>query len=261
MRVEVAGCAICAPGLPDWPTAVEVLTGHALYDASKTRDPQAIALPANERRRLPITARWALCVGNEALAAASADTKTIATVFTSCGSDGEITHQICESLARDPPDVSPTRFHNSVHNAPSGYWSIGLASHAPSTSLCAFEGSFAAGLVEAAAQVVTEQRPVLLIAYDVPYPAPLASMWHVTRSFCAALVLTPVSDADSPRLAIDIVDEALKSDWPEAIPAELRVNPAAAALALLAPISRRESGRVVLPYHATNAVVVSVSWS
>ncbi len=36
------------------------------------------------------------------------------------------------------------------------------------------------------------------------------------------------------------------------------MNPAAASLPLLALLAKREAGRVVLPYHSNNAIVVSV---
>ena len=76
-------------------------------------------------------------------------------------------------LATDGREVSPTRFHNSVHNAPSGYWAVATGSREPSTSLCAYDASFAAGLLEAAAQATVDDRPVTLVAYDLPYPEPL----------------------------------------------------------------------------------------
>ena len=257
MNVEILGCAVCAPGLPDWATAAKVLSGEAAYDRSLVREASPVALPPNERRRLPATARVALGVGIEALRDAQVD-EDVATVFTSCGSDGEITHQICDGLARVPPEISPTRFHNSVHNAPGGYWSIALSTRAPSTSLCAFEGSFAAGLVEAAAQASTEVRTVLLVAYDLPYPAPLSSLWNVTMPFSVALVLGPRKGGGHPEIAISIARERIEADWPASVPSELRMNPAAAALPLLARLANGEAGRVVLPYHANNAVVVSV---
>ena len=62
--------------------------------------------------------------------------------------DGEIVHRLCTALASPAAEVSPTDFHNSVHNAATGYWSIGAHSSAPSTALCAYDGSFAAGLLE-----------------------------------------------------------------------------------------------------------------
>lgn len=259
MKVEVLGCAVCAPGLPDWASATQVFCGHARYDRRLVRDPSTVQLPPNERRRLPATARAALGVGLEALRAAQIeDAASVATVFTSCGSDGQITHEICEGLARVPPQMSPTRFHNSVHNAPGGYWSIALSTHAPSTSLCAFDGSLAAGLVEAVAQALAETRTVLLVAYDLPYPPPLSSLWNVTMPFSVALVLGPRKGGDHPQIAVSLADRRLEPDWPDGLPSELRMNPAAASLPLLALLARHEAGRVVLPYHRNNAVVVSV---
>jgi hypothetical protein len=253
MNVDILGCAVRAPGFPDWSTARRVLSGRAQYDRHAVRDSTPVSLPPNEQRRAPATARDALGVGAEALADARIDDAgAIATVFTSCSSDGETTHQICDALARTPPQMSPTRFHNSVHNAPGGYWSIAFATHAPSTSLCAFEASFAAGLLEAAGQALAEQRRVLLIAYDLPYPPPLSSLWNVPMPFCVALVIAPGRTFD-----IALADARLDASWPEGVPAELRSNPSAASLPLLALLATHERGRVVLPYAADNAVVVS----
>jgi hypothetical protein len=97
----------------------------------------------------------------------------LASVFASSGGDGQILHELLEALASAERQVSPTRFHNSVHNAPAGYWSIALRSHAPSTSLCCYDWSFAAGLLEAGAQCVTDGVSVLLVSYELPYPEPL----------------------------------------------------------------------------------------
>ena len=88
-------------------------------------------------------------------------------------------------------DVSPTRFHNSVHNAPAGYWSIATGARGPSTSLCAHESSFAAGLLEAAIQAHAEATRVLLIAYDLPHPFPLSAVAPVSAPFGVALLLAP----------------------------------------------------------------------
>ena len=259
MKVEVLGCAVCAPGLPDWRTARDVLGGRAAYDKTLVRDASIVALPPNERRRLPATARVALGVGIEALRDARIEgVDSVATVFVSCGSDGEIMHQICDGLARNPPEISPTRFHNSVHNAPGGYWSIALSTHAPSTSLCAFESSFAAGLVEAATQALAESRSVLIVAYDLPYPAPLSSLWNVAMPFSVALVLAPRAGGGHPQIAIEMTGERIDADWPSVVPSELRTNPAAASLPLLAMLARGEPAQVVLPYHSNGGIAVEL---
>src|SRR5205085_5133320 len=115
--------------------------------------PSVDALPAAERRRTGAVIRLALTTGLQALANGGLSAAEVMTVFTSSGGDGQVIHEICEALASAHREVSPTRFHNSVHNAPAGYWGIATRSHAASTSLCAFDWSFAAGLLEACAQV------------------------------------------------------------------------------------------------------------
>ena len=37
---------------------------------------------------------------------------------------GDTIHAVCTALTEPDYPVSPTRFSNSVHNAPAGYWSI-----------------------------------------------------------------------------------------------------------------------------------------
>jgi len=83
----------------------------------------------------------------------------------------------CKTLASDDRSISPTRFHNSVHNAPAGYWGIASGAMTPATVLCAHDASFGAGLLEALTQLAVdgslgfERGGTLLIAYDMPIPS------------------------------------------------------------------------------------------
>src|ERR1700712_875374 len=96
----------------------------------------------------------------------------LATVFCSSSGEGVNCHALCETLATSAPMVSPTRFTNSVHNAAAGCWHIAVASRATSTSVCAFDASFGAGLIEAATSIHAAREPLLLVARDSPHPAP-----------------------------------------------------------------------------------------
>jgi uncharacterized repeat protein (TIGR01451 family) len=58
-------------------------------------------------------------------------------VFSSAHGDLAIVDALCRSLAQDPQLLSPMRFHNSVHNATSGYWAIGCRSREASTAVAA----------------------------------------------------------------------------------------------------------------------------
>ena len=103
---------------------------------------------------------------------------------------------------------------------------------------------------------MSETRRVLLVVYDLPYPAPLSSLWNVTMPFCVAIVLAPHASTHRA-ISIDISGERLEPSWPDGIPSELRMNPAAAALPLLALFASGRQGRVVLPYAGDNVVLVS----
>jgi len=172
------------------------------------------------------------------VASAGLDAASLAVVFASSDGDGDIVHRLCSALATPAAAVSPTDFHNSVHNAATGYWSIGAHSPAPSTALCAYDGSFGAGLLEAACQIAIEKRPVLLIAVDLPYPPPLAVHRPVRHGFAAALVLEPGTG----------LEISLDGSEPTAPPMrDFEGNASAACLPLLAALARPGEAVVRLP--------------
>lgn len=161
--------------------------------------PAPALLGPNERRRAPDTVLAALQAAEAACGAsqAAADARQLASVFTSAHGDLATVDALCRSLAEAPRLLSPTRFHHSVHNAPSGYWAIATGSHAPGTALAAHEASGAAGWLEAAAIALAEDRPVLLAGADSAACGPLASV-HASRGLLGmALVLSPVAGAAS----------------------------------------------------------------
>jgi hypothetical protein len=249
LRAYIEGIGLLGPGLDSWPQAADVLAGRASYAARRTVLPLPAGLPAAERRRTGAVVRAALAVGHEAVLASARDAATLATVFTASGGDGPNYHAICETLAGEDRQLSPTRFHNSVHNAPAGYWSIATRAMAASNVLCAFDGSFAAGLLESLCQVSVDGVATLLIAYDTDYPEPLRHARPVDDAFGVALVLAPEPGA---RTLASI--EARLTDAPATLlddPAMERLrlgNPAARALPLLHALVRQHRSNVVLDY-------------
>jgi hypothetical protein len=248
LRIE--GVGLVGPGLSSWADAREALAGRAAYASSPTLLPTPEALPATERRRAGKCVRISLAAGLAAAADAGREPRDMAAIFTSSTGDGETLHSICETLASDDRMVSPTRFHNSVHNAPSGYWGIATGAMHPSDSLAAYDASFAAGLLEAVGRVAADPRcPVLLIAYDAPYPEPLNAVRPVPDSFAVALALGPAEgSARGTRVAIALTPEAPTALDEPALEALRRGIPAARALPLLRLLARDEPGRVVLQY-------------
>jgi len=191
LRVYIEAIGVIGPGANDWSSWCRFLRDDAGYQAQKTVIPALNVLPSAERRRVGNSVKVALACGLQALATAEVNPSQVTTVFSSSGGDGENCHWICEALAGEDRLISPTRFHNSVHNAPSGYWGIASSAMLPSTSLCAFDASFAAGLLEAAVQCSVQNIPVLLVVYDTPYPEPLNGTRPLSDQFAVSLLLTP----------------------------------------------------------------------
>ncbi|MEO7400205.1 MAG: beta-ketoacyl synthase chain length factor [Polaromonas sp.] len=253
LKVFVEGIGLLGPGLASWAHGREQLRGATPYLAARCALPLPAALPAAERRRAGAVVRVSLAVGQEAVSASGMDAATLPSVFSSSSGDAINCHAICSALASGDRLISPTRFHNSVHNASSGYWSISSGSMASSSVLCARDASFAAGLLEAMTQVAVEQTAVLLVAYDTDYPEPLRSVRPLPDSFGVALVLAPKrSDRSLAQWTLEpescfshAAADRLDIDALEQIRAGI---PAARCLPLLRSVATRGAGDVVLDY-------------
>src|SRR5262245_49841016 len=145
--VQVDGIGFWAPGIPDWAALVRALESGETVALDAAAKPSPNALPPAERRRAPEPVLIASEAAGQACAMAKRDPATLASIFTSTHGDLAITDAMCATLAADPRELSPTRFHNSVHNAPAGYWTVAAHCHKPATAISAAHGSFAAGLV------------------------------------------------------------------------------------------------------------------
>lgn len=209
LSASIEGVGFWAPGVPTWADAVALVREGRLPEAAPAR-PSPELLPPNERRRAPGSVAVALDVALAACTAAGRDAKTLPSVFASMHGDLAITDYMCATLAEQPDSVSPIRFHNSVHNAAAGYWTIGAGAMAPATSISAFDATFAQGLLEACAQLATGSEAVLLVAFDAAASGPLAKVQPSEGLLGAALVLS--RGEACPRLAL-----ALRDGEPDAL--------------------------------------------
>jgi hypothetical protein len=255
--IEAVGLA--APGLPSWESAQDILRGAAPYVPTELPPHAPQLLPPNERRRATQAIRVAFQAAEDAMHGTSLAPATLATVFASSDADLNIIHKISTALAQTPRFVSPTDFHNSVHNAAAGYWSIAVGARAASSTISAYDFSFAAGLDEACNLVRIDALDTLLVAFDVPPPQPLYDKRPIAVAAAVALVLTRERTAASlARLRCRQVNEPHS---PTATPTleALRVsNPATAALPLLELLAKRSAGRVVLPRSSSAGLAVDV---
>lgn len=202
LRVAIEGVSFWASRLPGWDIARAVIRGEQAPPEAPSPRPSPTLLAPTERRRAPDTVAVALEVAARVCEAAGRKPSDLPSVFASTHGDLAISDYMCSTLATTPALISPIKFHNSVHNAAAGYWSIGTGSLAPYTAISAYEYTFGAGLVEAATQVVCEQRPVLYVAFDIESKGALATMAPSRGLFGAALVLAPVSQSQQRGLIL-----------------------------------------------------------
>lgn len=208
----VDGIGLWAPSLPGWAAAAAAFrrsagdiggaaggAGEGAGDgvAATARRPAPALLPAAERRRAPDTVAIALEVAAAAVLQSQIEPGELLSVFTSAHGDSAINDALCRTLAADPNLLSPVKFHNSVHNAASGYWGIATGCRQASTAVTAFDCSFAAGLLEALTQCAADDRPVLLVGYDIPAAGALASTNESRGLLAVALVVSPHCSARS----------------------------------------------------------------
>ena len=260
MTAEVRAIGLLGPGIGSWAHGRTVLRGAALYQPQLTVIPASMALPPAERRRAIRTVNLALAVGHEATVGVDIDLTKLCTVFASSGADCTNCHELLETLATADRQVSPTRFHNSVHNVAAGYWSIATRDTASYTMVSAYDGSFSAGLVEAFSLVTSLRHSVLLIAYDMDYPGPLREVRPIPDAFGVALLLQPsLGSGTMAQLSLSFSDESpAEMHRPEL--ESLRLSaPAARAMPLLELLAGGRAGVVRLEYLDNLSLSVTVT--
>ncbi|TAL53622.1 beta-ketoacyl synthase chain length factor [Pandoraea sp.] len=178
------------PGVRDWAQGAALLREPCDGALGDLPSGEPSMLAPNERRRTTTAIRLALRVTEQLAARAPLDVSRIASVFTSSAGDLQVTDRVCMALGQPGAPVSPIHFHNIVHNATAGYWSIGAHAQAGSVSLSAGEASFAAGLLEALSIVVSEQAPVLLVSYEQPAPAIIDRHLPICAPFATAMLVS-----------------------------------------------------------------------
>ncbi|MBP0495647.1 beta-ketoacyl synthase chain length factor [Pararoseomonas indoligenes] len=257
MKCRIAGVGLLGPGLPGWEASRAALTGEAPWKPEPVALPPPPALPATERRRTSASVRLALAAAGEAAAASGLPAAELETVFASSNGDGAVVGSILDALSTGDGAISPTQFHNSVHNAAAGYWGIAAGSTRASVSLGGHDDSFPSGLMQAVAAVVARGVPVLFCAYDAPLPLPLHAHRRTEAPFAAALVLVPEAHGAGTPLAVELA-EAAEEGSAGALASLVAGNPAARALPLLRALAAGHAARIGLPLADGGAVVLEL---
>jgi Beta-ketoacyl synthase, N-terminal domain len=249
--VWIDGVGILGPGLEGWDQARTVLNRDNGYAPTPLNIPPPSIIPPRDQRRCSNTVRLALQVAQETIQAAGFDAKATPSVFAYTAGDGQVVHRLLTALGKPDKPVSPTDFHNSVHNAPAFYWALGTGCPEASTSISAGRHCFGATLLKAACQCLADDTPVLMVCFDHPLPAPLAAAYPLTAPLGIGLALSPAPTANSKaRLDLDWDTQGNENGTPpsaEALAPLWSGNPAGHGLPLLEMIARTQSQEIRLP--------------
>jgi len=260
-KVYINGLSVIAPGLVEHDDVLAVLLGEKKWCPEPLPNLVPSLLPANERRRSTTLIKLALKT-IQPLLKSDDDLTLTATVFASSDGDLDIDDKICRALGKEEKIVSPTQFHNSVHNAAAGYWAIAASMRATSVSLSAGDGTFAAGLIDALTQSLSEQQNVLFVAYDVVAPEPLNTVRHFDYPVGIALRLgTTREDSCLGMIQVSLNDiktniTHCKNDSLEPL---RNGNPIGAGIPLLEVLAMNSSESVILPYIMGKHLQVNIS--
>lgn len=248
--VYLNAISLVAPGLPDWQRSQAVLCGNKKYRAEPLEKFSPTILPANERRRTTQLIKLALHAAEKCVGSDLDTAQNYATVFASSDGDHGILDKICSALTLPERMLSPTNFHNSVHNAAAGYWAIAAKAQSNSNSLSACDETFTTALLEAATFAVIEQKTILLVTYDYPAPAPLDGARHLEAAFAVAMCLSAKKEENSiAALELELMQQSARSTCADSDLEQLRLgNPAARSLPLLQALAKQETMAVILPH-------------
>lgn len=190
------------------------------------------AIPAALRRRTSQATQLAFSAAARACARAGRSPARLPAVFACVGGEIQVTDTLCIELGKADGLVSPTAFHNSVHNTAAAYWSILHQCPEAACALAAGHDTFAMALLEAWCALETQGGEILLVAYDETWPEYLAApLGAPALAFALVLGAGRVAGglAELGRPGIGLA-EPLSPAWRELM---ARV-PVAAALPLLA---------------------------
>jgi hypothetical protein len=258
--LDIAGLGLWSENFANWKEFSEGLeTG--CWKSNSGLQPRLIS--PTERRRAPQMVKIAVEVMSQACEIASVDPSQVATVFSSAMGDMEITDYLCNILGKTPGAVSPTRFHNSVHNAPSGYWSMATGSHGPASAISAYSYTASMAFVEAAIQVSEENMPVLLVTQELAAPDALKEICPSEQPFSAAFLLVPTGYCSPVFASVRFAVSRETVEWPS-LPNDLHQglggNFAANLLPLLIDIATTpHSARHQFPLSKSMCLTLSLS--
>lgn len=259
LSFDVLGVGAWGKSFRNWSDLQALLNGQAVEDDG-AKGPKPEVIPANERRRAPLPVRLAVESSWQAVTNAGIDPKELPSVFVSSLGDTQLTDYMCKVLASDNKALSPTKFHNSVHNAAAGYWTISTGCMQAANSVAGFEQSVTLTLFEALIQAQSEQTPMLLTFYDAPSSAVLKGLLKNEQSFAVSLVIAPAAlGHNGVRLQVSVTEQTAHwpaLEWGESLQHSYDNNPVAKILPLLKLLVSNDDTPLCLPLSKATALTL-----
>ncbi|MEE9396297.1 MAG: beta-ketoacyl synthase chain length factor [Methylococcales bacterium] len=235
--LSILGMGVCCPN-------AKLLDLHSIQG----RDVDKSLLPSGIRRRTSSNTRMAVTAAYDACQHSGIDAATLPSVFASLGGEMQVTDSLCMVLPDQNAPLSPTQFHNSVHNTTAGYWSIITGSHQPITAIAAEFDTFAMGLLEAWCQLQFYDGPLLVVCYDELWPQYLCPPIG-KQAFACALVLQRddvIGESVLGKISQPHQQSGAEKQVDEPLLTFMRAAPAAVAVPLLRAIQKGISKDMIL---------------
>ncbi len=218
---------------------------YASVDAVHRGEARAAVMPTfpivlgRARRFTSLVTQMHLEASGLALAAATVDAKRVRSIFASANGELATALHILESMDASA-SVSAARFVQSVHNTPSGVFSIATGNTLPSNTVAAGEDTVAAALVEAAWMCAEDPSPVLVSFADEPIPA----LFRPEREVTALAVAFVVAGEGAGRKCTLYADDGVSPE-PGASGQHDVSSPIRLALALAASLGARHDAMLL----------------
>lgn len=258
---QLIGLGVWGPGFSNWTEFKSQIENPSVELATSSPKPEII--PANERRRSPLAVRAAVETSWQALQQSGLASADVACVFGSGLGDTEITDYMCRVLTTTEKQLSPTKFHNSVHNAAAGYWTISTGCMKSANSIAAYQDTAGTCLLEAMIQSVQHNEPVLITLFDIAPQQTWTQIFPGDQSFSASLLICPENfpvKNSLARLSFSTGSSANKlPELSESMQSLYLQNPAAKILPLLKNLALQKNGLVAFSTGSNSQLTIDCS--
>ena len=149
--------------------------------------PDVALLEGPLRRRSTQLTRMSVEVFEQATSQAGCDVSTLPSVWATSHGEHSTAIKILSMMQRGTGKLSPTQFHNSVHNTAGGYASIATHNSAASTTLTGGRELVASTFLEALCHLEGSCEEVVVVLADEPLLAPFelaGASAPLALSFC-----------------------------------------------------------------------------